>query len=475
MKTRKSFTRRQFMWLCGMGTASAALAACGATPTPAPAQPTQAPATQAVETTEPEATAAAGAAAAKYQECTLQYWIWHDPQRETVQKRCDLFTAKYPQVKVKVETIPWGEYWPKLQTAIAAGTPPDLMWMHPGEFKSRVAKGVFVNLQPYIDASAELQEMQAAAWPTCVANYQWNCEQYGIPRNAATVAVGFNEDLVKEAGLPLPTEVEDEWDWNKLLEYAKALTKTEGDTTSQWGWYGSAMSYHLYGPVVYSNGGQLIDQKTWRAVCDSEQTIQAFQFLSDMVLKDRVDPGPQVIASGAGSWELFSTGKIAMISFGSWECDGMNEAQNLHYNVAQVPFSPYSKNRTVHTIGLSCCVPVGTKYREEASGVALIKWSKEAQEIVGPEIPVRADVGDKWASRPPANRIAYLKELEYGKVLPVHPTVTEAEMYKVLDDQLTLIYTGKIQPKEGLTTAAQGINALVDQAGAIPSGFEACS
>jgi len=467
--TRTCLSRREFLRISATGVAGLVAASC------APA----APGPQSVATEAPQAESAAATAAqpSSAEEINLRFWIWDDPQKGTEQARCDLTTKISPNIKTTVEVYPWGEYWPKLQTVLAAGAPPDIMWMEPAEFLARVAKGVFVDLQPVIDASPEFKNSIQGVYRNNVANYLFKCRLHGVPRNAACLAIGYNEDLLKKEGLQPLAEIQDTWSWDTLRDYAGKLTKTEDSRVTQWGYYGSDLGFHSWAPFLYSNDGSVIDRETWKCVVGSSQSIQAFQFLTDLILKDKVG-APTEAATEMGMAALFQTGKIAMMPIGSWEMKSLNAMEGLHYNVARIPMSPNTKKSQTHTIGLAGCVASAGKHREEAAQVALRLASVEAQrDIYGEEIPVRPEAAEIWSDpkvHPPANRGIYLEQTKTGRPLPVHPTVASNEFNKVIADRLSLIYAGKEGVAEGLQAAEQQINKLISEAGEIPAGFEPC-
>jgi multiple sugar transport system substrate-binding protein len=466
--TRTHLSRRELLRISATGMAGLVAASC------APV----APAPQGATTEAPTQPAAATAAPPSAEEAiNLRFWIWDDPQKGTEQARCDLTTKIKPNIKTTVEVYPWDEYWPKLQTVIAAGAPPDIMWMEPGEYMARAAKGIFVDLQPVVDASAEFSESLKGLYPANVANYLFKCRLHGAPRNAACVAIGYNEDLLAKEGLQPLAEIQDTWTWDTLREYAAKLTKMEGSRVTQWGYYGSDLGFHQWAPFLYSNDGSAIDRDTWKCVIGSPQSIQAFQFLTDLILVDKV-AAPTEAAAEMGLAALFQTGKIAMMPIGSWEMKSLNAMEGLHYNVARIPMSPNTKKSQTHTIGLAGCVASAGKHIPEAAEVALRLFSVEAQrDIYGEEIPVRPEAAEIWSDpkvHPPSNRGIYLEETKTGRPLPVHPTVATSEFTKVIGDHLSLIYAGKEAVDAGLQTAEQQVNALIADAGEIPAGFEPC-
>src|SRR5215218_762175 len=154
--TRDGLDRRAFLRLFGVAAttvvAGGLLQACGSTastpaPTSAPAKPAEskpaeaakpaAPAAQAAATTAPAAAkpdakpAAAGDIAVPTQNVTLTFWNGlTGPDGKILEGMVGDFTAKYPNIKIEQQQIPWPDLYAKMLTAIPAGEGPDMALMH---------------------------------------------------------------------------------------------------------------------------------------------------------------------------------------------------------------------------------------------------------------------------------------------------------------------------------------------------------
>jgi multiple sugar transport system substrate-binding protein len=62
------------------------------------------------------------------------------------------FEAKHPNIKINLTIVTWDDFDTKMQTMIAAGTPPDV-WSHwgPSGFADYVIRGLAADLTPYIE------------------------------------------------------------------------------------------------------------------------------------------------------------------------------------------------------------------------------------------------------------------------------------------------------------------------------------
>jgi len=120
-------SRRTFVRFSALGAAGAALVACGAQPTAAPATAAPAQATAAgpapTNTAEVVATKAPAAAGAGTKKIVFSSYTWSGYEA-AMNQVIDMWKAQNPGVEVEGQFV--GEdYWTKLQTQVASGSPPD--------------------------------------------------------------------------------------------------------------------------------------------------------------------------------------------------------------------------------------------------------------------------------------------------------------------------------------------------------------
>jgi len=60
----------------------------------------------------------------------ITYGFWDKKQVSAIEEIIKLFNEKYPNIKVKTELTPYGQYFQKLETAATGGALPDVLWMN---------------------------------------------------------------------------------------------------------------------------------------------------------------------------------------------------------------------------------------------------------------------------------------------------------------------------------------------------------
>ena len=279
--------------LAAVATAGLVLAACGggATPTPAPTAP---PASG-----EPGATPAGGYTGP---EVTITYAIWGDPaELKSQQAVVDSFHAANPKITVDVSVSDWDAYWDKVQTGIAGGAAPDVFAMDGPLFPDYQSRGVLLDLKPFIDRDGydltQLADQGVADFTTADGG------QYGLPRDLNTVVLYYNKAMFDAAGVAYP---DDTWDWAKLVEAGKQLTKdVDGDgTVDQWGFYTETTDMeNFWLSAVWQNGGDVMAPDGQTTVLDTPEAAGGIQFLQDLIWKEKVMADPAIFAETGDAFE----------------------------------------------------------------------------------------------------------------------------------------------------------------------------
>ncbi|WP_328580849.1 extracellular solute-binding protein [Streptomyces sp. NBC_00370] len=145
---------------------------------------------------------------------------------------------------------------------------------------------------------------------------------YGIARSVNSLALFYNVDLLKKAGVEPPTT------WDELKTAAKTLTR--GKT------YGMAFSatpdadgVYQFLPFFWSAGGD-------EAHLDDGKGAPALQLWKDLV-------GQKSASSAAVTWnqqdvnDQFIAGRTAMMINGPWQVPVLSEQKDLHWAVAAIP------------------------------------------------------------------------------------------------------------------------------------------
>ena len=313
-------TKRFFAVVTILVIATMFLAACAPAATTAPA------ATEAA-TTAPVATEAATAAPAK--PITIQlYSGLGAPDNVPFAALVKQFNAENTDgITVEQTEMDWATLYSKLVLDFKAGNAPDVVTLHQTNLAENVNLGV---LQPIDDLYKQVGIDPTDFVDTVWKGAQVDGKQYAIPNDMHPLALYYNVDLFKAAGLdpnkPPTTGAE-------LLDYAQKLTDPAKKQ------YGIGLGYTAGGPfriwmslVWQHKGASILNEDNTKAAFNTPAGIESLQFMYDLVYKYKVNPqGEQDEDTD------FKNGTIAMIIEGPWEMSDFNSVSGLNYKTAQIP------------------------------------------------------------------------------------------------------------------------------------------
>src|SRR6266540_3481511 len=224
------------------------------------------------------------------------------------------FEAAHPGVNIELESVPQG-YGDKLLAEFASGTAPDVFQVGDGDVPKFAALGALEPLDPYISGEKGTEPLDTSIFVQAVADIgKVNGTTYLLTKDFSPLVLYYNKKAFDAAGVAYPTN---DWTWDDLLTAAQALTvKDSSGNITQWGiqlpdgWGDVYWSRGIW-PIIYQNGGDVIsaDGKTTTGYLNSDATVQAVQWYSDLFLKEKVAPTKADIDALAGA-DLFATGKV---------------------------------------------------------------------------------------------------------------------------------------------------------------------
>lgn len=348
----------------------------------------------------------------------ISYGFWDKKQVPAIENLIKLFSEKNPNIKVKTELIPYGQYFQKLETAATGGALPDVLWMN-GAHVVQYAEGKVII--PLSDL-AKKDNYSLENYPKSLVDlYTVDGKVYGIPKDYDTTGLWYNKKIFDEAGVPYP---DDSWDWNKLKEIATKLTNKDKGI---WGYAALMGNQGGYYDLIWQNGGYIISEDGKHAGFDKPEAIEALKYNISFIKEGLSPSQAQMTETAAG--DLFSSGKVAMMFDGPWMVPEYKKNQDL--DVAVVP---KGKQRAVAIHGLSNVIAANTKHKDAAWKFVQFLGSKEAAEVLantGTVIPAYNGTQDAWLkSVPNLNLQAFIDSAEYSVPLPSVKNTGEIWQYE---------------------------------------------
>ncbi|WP_135546650.1 ABC transporter substrate-binding protein [Paenibacillus cymbidii] len=425
------------------------LAACGSSgDSKSGSSSSPAPSASAGASASPSASAAAG------KKVELVWWYSDGKQTDVMNKIAAKFTETHPNIKVTPELTAGDQYYTKLQTVLAANSGPDIMWMDGPDFPKFQSKGF---LQPYNDLIKK-DNFSMDNYPKSMVDlYSMDGKMYGMPKDFDTIGLYYNKEMFDKANVKYPDAT---WTWDTLRDAAKKLTITSGGNTTQWGFAATSGTQESIYPILVQNGVKLVSADKKTTDVGSADGVAAIQVLYDMMYKDKVSPdGKYMIDNKPGA--LFKSGKVAMMTGGSWNARGYYDALKEKLDVAVLPKMKQEGN-IIHGIGWV----MNAKSKNQNEAWEFVKWlgSKDVammQAEVGAVIPAFNGTQDTWVKSLPYNLKVFI---DMTKTSTPYPISNNVEWEDPIAAHISNIWIDKEKVADGMKAAQDEANKIMAEA-----------
>lgn len=386
------------------------------------------------------------------------------PQGYDVTKKeiIDGFQAKFPHIKLDIDTTPWGDFFTKLPAQIAGDNAPDIWFQENASVLGHGKRGVAEDLTAYFERDLNpgdyVEAIYSAKGP--------DGKIYGVPHGINPVALGYNKKLFTEANVPFPT---DDWTYQDLIDAAKKLTKdTNGDGKTDI--YGFISGYNItlgWFPWIKSTGGQVLDSSLTKAMVTDPKSLEGLNKWVEMN-KSGIS-APESFTKAIGSeWQAFGSEKGAMY-FVQYSTQTLFQKNfpDLDWDTVKMP-KGFDGNRVVPNIANSWLIYSKAKPEVKDAAWEFLKYylSSESQDILaasGASLPLMKSSADKVneITTAPANKKAYTDGVaEAGTTMDESPSW--GEWVGAAQPVFVDIYNGKVSVEDGAKQIQDKIQTVLD-------------
>lgn len=447
-------SRRRFLQLAGASAASAVvLAACQAVPAAAPAGGAAA-----------EGEAAPGAAPV-----TLTFGHHWDASFQPRQAEFDKqYAERHPGTQFEITYNDWAAHNQIVPTWAAAGSLPDIIYVHGRYSFPWNYEGILVPTQDYIDQDAEFDVK--GIWEEPLRLYRLGGKQYGLPYDHGPLIMGYNKDLFDAAGVEYPAE---DWTWDDFLEKAQQLTKE-----NQWGYggyYNNILELGNETGISYVGpwGGEVLDESETKILLDTPEAKAGMQFWADLMHKYKVAPTPamsQAIPVGP-----YLAGQAAMFGLASWGTPQLIANAAFKWDVAPWPKGPAGQK--AGSFGSGFGITRDSKHPDAAWAYLREYLSKEGMEFMwgssGRGSPARAAAYQSWldSEGAPEHASYYLDALNnYAVTGRPYQTLAGGEILDIFNRNTQLVQTGDMTVDDAVANIIKDGTPVLEAAAAKKAG-----
>ena len=385
------------------------------------------------------------ALAANAQKTTIRYLTFETSyeQISLIKRIIAEFERQNPDIHVQLEATT--EASRVFLTEIAAGAPPDVIYIGPDFLPQLVSKNALLPMNDLVKRdNIDMNQY----YPKVVRDLTFNGNLYAFPIHYSTDAVFYNKKMFRDKGIPYPTS---NWTWYDFRNIAmKLLTKDEKGEVKTFGCLIPEPTI-----IVSSFGGKIISDDSTRVVIkDYPQSLQAFEFIESM----RGVCAPLAAqVQDTNEMKMFSQGRVAMFSGRTWqlpEIIRLTEASHLDWDIAMIPSGPVKQFSGLGVGGN--CIAKGSRHPEAAWKFAKFYSSLEGQSKLGvmkncvPALKVLADSPQSFNCPPPENIKAFRDAEAFAGVSMPYAEWRSEFQSRVWEPVMEQLRTKMIGPKQAV-------------------------
>jgi len=397
---------------------------------------------------------------------TIQLWDAQTMSAHRVMiQLANEYHASHPNITVQVSTggTSTGDLLPKVTSAIAAGSAPDIAYIYGSYAANIAASGKTVNLagqihQPGFNWNDFYPASQQVVSP--------GGKVIGFPALIDNLSVIYNKKLFAAAGVPPPSP---DWTWDEFRAVAKKMTNpakhifgvnypTGGDLLDT--------SWRFF-PGLWQRGGQILSSDNKQALFNSPAGVANLTLWQQMAT---VDHSVYLDPTASNAEPLFTSGHLAMFVSGPWEVPTLNQA---HVDWGDVPLPAVSTSHQTVS-GPDNWVIFNNGSTRTNTAIEYMKWlTAPPQELkwdlASGSLPIRPSMLHT------AGYQVFLKK--YPGIGPMAENLKNAtqamptlqqwpRIVNSLGNAIASVLLGRAQPKSALDQAAQQATTLLS----VPAG-----
>lgn len=376
---------------------------------------------------------------------TLEFSAWGEGvERQTVEDMLASYAEQNEDVGVEFQHVP-EDYADRLRTQFGAGEEPDAFYIgleNVGEFED-----VLVDLEPELDQEL-LDDLDDAVLD---AVYPREGLPF-VPKDFQYGALIHNSEVLSNAGYDEFPE-----NWEEFRSMLEAVDE-EGEVDYpivDWD------PYFMVYAFMSANGGQVMNEERTECVIDSEENVEALEFLQGLREDELLGIDTEVAADAEHA--ILGEGQTAMIFGGGWIIAEIGGDYEEVDEVVDIAAPPYQEGEEPGTLILCAgyAVSENTEHPDESidmvqylmgdgmlpwleTGIALSIRESHREEV---ELYQEDERYQDWFEMSEFER---LTAQEYGP--------QTQQILNTINPQLEGVYQGEVEPADALATIEEEVN-----------------
>lgn len=356
------------------------------------------------------------------------------------------FTKLHPEITFNIKHVEFADWANDIMRAVATGTQPDIAYVDNPNTPFLTSKGALLDLTPYLAESKIVDTSKI--FPGPLSTVTWDGKVYGLPRGSNTIALYYNADMFKAAGLDPEKPPQT---WAELYETAKKLTDP---------------AKNVYGLAFSANANE---EGTFQFLPWAQSTGADFDHIADdgavralemwqKIIDEKLASPDTLIRGQYDSMATFNAQNAAMGISGPWELPRMSKDAKFDFRVAMLPIENLSDTRASALGEGNNVIFANTKHPKEAFQYLEYMYSQMPRvwNEFGflPSYPVEAKDA-KW----PAQYEVFAESMKNARARG--PSPDWAKISKAISTGIQQALTHQTDAKTALTNAQSTIDGIV--------------
>ncbi len=225
-----------------------------------------------------------------------------------------------PEACFEAQGIAWDLFFQKYPTAVAAGTPPDMVIFHAAEVQQMAAQGLMQPMDDWFEQTGHGTDQFNEA---LIDSISVDGQVMAVPFDNHGWLLWQNDKVISDAGFD-PTAIPE--NGTDFIEWAQQITTDvnglhpnedgfDPDNVAVWAFFPTWPRY-TYPSVFAQFGGGVVNDDLTQATLNSPETVAALQFMHDLMWDYHVMPPQAPGVPWAG--DIYANNALALMWEGTW-------------------------------------------------------------------------------------------------------------------------------------------------------------
>ncbi|MGS0560564.1 ABC transporter substrate-binding protein [Microbacterium aurugineum] len=375
----------------------------------------------------------------------VDMWAGSESDVDALEAQVAFAQEQNPDIKIKLQTSPWSDFFTKLTTNMASGNMACVTGMSGAQLGGYT--GAFRELS---DADLKTAGIDWADFnPSADGILSFEGKVYGVPFDVATMLVYYNQDMLTAAGAATP---EIGWTFDDFDAIAAGATKD--------GKYGFGMGMGGYQwmsmPIAYSATQPASEDGTLHI--DDKAFVDASTWYAELVTEKKV-AAPVASASDTGWGEnQYTGGNAAMAVDGTWNAVSYLNNES-GFAAGMVPLPAGVDGNPGPILGSGYGISANCENPEAALKVMGSLLGEDAQDYIassGRSYPARVSSQPLYfesIDEQYRDQVQSVFEAAFGDTVPLYMTKNWQKLDSYIQPNLVSVYNGQMTMDELLSNA----------------------